>query len=171
MTARGGMMRLAERVPVISMWQPFASLCFAWDRERGDFAKCNETRGFRLPSRLIGQCVAIQATAKFPAARHISAALNDLCYGLWGCGYNYSLPFGAIIGTVKFGAPVPTGEAAPFQPDTEIAAGDWSSGRWAWPILAAEPLATPVPAKGKQGWWSIPAACLKARALTEGAES
>lgn len=149
-------------LPVISMWQPFASLMFTWDRERGEFAKAFETRGFRLPDRLINERVAIQATAKFPAAKHISKALNDLCYDLFGCGYNYSLPFGAIIGVVRFGAPVPTGELAPFQCETELAAGDWAPGRWAWPVMEAEALAQPVPAKGKQGWWSIEAERLAA---------
>lgn len=144
-----------EPLPVISMWQPFASLLFAWDLDRGDFAKCYETRKFKLPARLIATPVVIHATAKFPAARHISKALNDLCYDMWGCSYNYSLPFGALIGVVRFGAPVPTGEAAAFQHDTEIAAGDWAPGRWAWPVLSAEPLPTPIPAKGKQGWWKI----------------
>lgn len=142
-------------IPAISMWQPFASLLFAWDRDRGDMAKCFETRSFPLPRRLIGQRVAIHATAKFPASKHISEALNDLCYDLWGCGYNYSLPFGAILGTVRFDAPIPTGEEAPFQPDTEIAAGDWTPGRWAWPVIASDVLQSPIPMKGKQGWWRV----------------
>jgi hypothetical protein len=152
-------------VPAISMWQPFASLLFTWDRERGEMAKAFETRSFKLPARLIGQRVAVHATAKFPAAKHLSEELNDLCYQLWGCGYNYSLPFGAILGTVRFGAAGPTDEAAPFQPESEIAAGDWTLGRWAWPVLEAAPLVCPIPMKGKQGWWSVPAPMLDERAV------
>ena len=143
-------------MPAISMWQPFASLLFAWDRERGDMAKCFETRSFKLPTRLVGQRVAIHATAKFPAAKHISEALNDYCYQLWGCGYNYSLPFGALLGTVRFDASVPTDEERARQPATEIAAGDWTPERWAWPVIEADALKVPVPMKGKQGWWRIP---------------
>ena len=144
---------MGTTMPAISLWQPFASLIFTWDRSRGCFAKCHETRGFKLPERLIGQWVAIHATAKFPAAKFISAGLNDLCYDLYGCGYNYSLPFGAIIGQVRFGVSVPTGESAPFQCESELHAGDWTPGRWAWPILDAKPWIDPVSVKGKQGWW------------------
>lgn len=149
---------LGHDMPAISLWQPFASLIFEWDRDKGEFAKAFETRSFKLPARLIGQEVAIHATAKFPASKHISEALNDYCYQLWGCGYNYSLPLGAIIGVVRFGAPIPTGEEAAFQPDTEIAAGDWTPGRWAWPIMEAVRLPAPMPMKGKQGWWRAPRA-------------
>ena len=149
---------LAERVdlPAISLWQPFASLIFTWDRERGEFAKAFETRGFKLPARLIGQRVAIHATAKFPASRHISEALHEVCYDHFGCSYNYSLPLGAIVGVVRFGAPIPTGEEAPFQPAEEIAAGDWTPGRWDWLIMDAVALQRPIPMKGKQGWWRVP---------------
>lgn len=144
---------LPAELPVISLWQPFASLMFEWDRERGQTVKSHETRGFKLPDKLIGQWVAIHATAKFPAARYISDDLNALCYERFGCAYNYSLPFGAILGIVRFGAAIPTGEAAPFQHEDEITAGDWTPGRWAWPVLEAKKLGTPLPAKGKQGWW------------------
>lgn len=146
----------SDLMPVISLWQPFASLIFEWDGERGDFVKAHEARGFKLPDRLIGEHVAIHATAKFPARRFISSALNDLCYHRFGCAYDISLPFGQIIGIVRFGEPKPTEEIARFQPADEIAAGDWEPGRWAWPILSAIRLAEPLTAKGKQGWWKHP---------------
>lgn len=146
--------------PVISLWQPFASLLFTWDRERGDMAKCFETRSFKLPQRLVGQRIAIHATAKFPASKHISEDLHELCYDLWGCSYNFALPFGAILGTVRFDASIPTAEERAFQPESEIAAGDWTPGRWAWPVIEADGLKSPIPMKGKQGWWSVPAEML-----------
>lgn len=31
--------------------------------------------------------------------------------------------------------------------------GDYSRGRWAWSLTDVQPLAAPIPAKGKQGWW------------------
>ena len=145
-----------DLLPVISLWQPFASLIFEWDRQRGDFVKAHETRGFKLPDRLIGQHVAIHATATFPARRFISSALNDLCYDRFGCAYDISLPFGQIIGIVRFDPPKPTEELARYQPEDEITAGDWTPGRWAWPIISAIRLREPIPAKGKQGWWKHP---------------
>lgn len=148
---------VAGDVPVISMWQPYASLLFAWDRERGKFAKVFETRGFKLPGRLIGQRVAIHATKRFAPEAAITPELNDLCYDVFGCSYNHSLPRASIIGVVTFRASLETASERHRQPSTEIAAGDWSDGRWAWPVMSADPLATPVPAKGKQGWWRFPA--------------
>jgi hypothetical protein len=154
---------IAESIPAISMWQPYASLMFAWDRERGEFAKAFETRSHKLPDRLINEWVVIHATAKFAPETFLTDALRDLCYDMFGCGYNYSLPRGAAIGRVRFGVPVPTGELAAYQPETEIAAGDWTPGRWAWPVMETDLLAMPVPMKGAQGWWRCPASAIEAR--------
>lgn len=140
-------------MPVISMWQPYASLLFAWDSERGKFAKAFETRGFKMPDRLIGQRVAIHATKAFAPNAAISPDLNDLCYDLFGCGYNYRLPRAAIIGVVAFAQSRPAQDERPHQPVTEIAAGDWSDGRWVWPVMSCDQLRHPILAKGKQGWW------------------
>ncbi len=39
----------------------------------------------------------------------------------------------------------------------ELALGDYSAERWAWLIGYAEPLSEPIPCKGKQGVWRLPA--------------
>lgn len=139
-----------EWIPAITLWQPWASLIFAG-------VKLHETRSFRYPARLEGRVVAIHSAAKFPAAKHISEALNDLCYDTWGCGYNYSLPFGAILGTVRLSGCSSTDLSAGFQAEDELIAGNWSAGRFAWALDDVTPLGAPIPAKGKQGWWNIPA--------------
>lgn len=158
-------------IPVISMWQPYASLLFAWDRDRGEFAKAYETRGFPLPPRLIGQPVAIHATAKFAPERVLTEPLTDLCYDMFGCGYNFSLPRGAIIGVVEFGRPYLTASLRADQPPSEIVAGDWSDGRWAWPVISADRLVQPIPAKGRQGWWRHSASAIEARRAETGTGS
>lgn len=33
--------------------------------------------------------------------------------------------------------------------------GDWTPGRWAWELTDVEPLAEPVPWKGRQGWFTV----------------
>lgn len=35
--------------------------------------------------------------------------------------------------------------------DDQLAFGDWSPGRWAWPLIDPRPLAVPVPCRGSQG--------------------
>lgn len=151
-----------EFMPVITLWQPWASLIFCTERY-----KRHETRGFRYPAKYDGSIVAIHAAAAFPAENHITAELNDLCYDAFGCGYNYSLPRGCIIGTVQLGVPVPTEHCRPNFSREELAAGNYADGRWAWPLLDIWPLAIPIPAKGKQGWWKVRADVVHALAKTE----
>lgn len=151
-----------DRIPVITLWQPYASLCFVDDP---DLRKCNETRGYPPPEKYVGRRIALQAAAQFPAAKHISAALNDLAYDAFGCGYNYSLPRGAILGTVELGEPYyATDLVRQHLREEERAAGDYSDKRWVWPLLNPQRLPIPLPAKGKQGWWSIDARDLLAAA-------
>jgi hypothetical protein len=68
-------------VPVISLWQPFASLIFTWDRDLGEFAKAFETRGFKLPTRLIGQRAAVRSWQRglpVPQSRTPAALPSDV---------------------------------------------------------------------------------------------
>ena len=135
-------------IPVITLWQPWCSLVFE------DGYKVHETRSFRYPARLEGQRIALHAAAAFPARKHITEALSDLCYDAFGCGWNYSLPRGAIIGTVKLSGAYPV-EKMPPSSNEDWIAGDWSPGRFAWLLTESHLLSAPLPAKGKQGWWSI----------------
>lgn len=134
-------------IPVISLWQPYASLIFC-------SRKKNETRpaGTPLPMKYVGVPVGIAATASFPSLKLISEELHELCIDEFGCSYNHTLPLGHILGTVVFDARVPTTECLPADNDDRIA-GDWRPGRYAWPIRSVTPFAMPIPAKGKQGWW------------------
>lgn len=134
-------------LPIISLWQPWASLIFAG-------VKKHETRGFEPPLKYIGGYIAIHATAKFPAAKHISDDLHDLCLDVFGCSYNFTLPLGAILGTALLSGGIPT---VPCPPTTlaDRIAGDWSPGRFAWPLSDVTKFKAPIPAKGKQGWWRL----------------
>lgn len=137
---------VAAPLPIISLWQPWASLIF-------EGAKKHETRGFRPPLKYVGGYIGIHATAKFPPLKNISEELHELCMDIWGCGYNFTLPQGAILGTVILSGGVKTEECLPTSNADRIA-GDWSPGRYAWPLSEAEKFAEPIQAKGKQGWWA-----------------
>lgn len=143
-------------VPVISLWQPWASLIFEHDPWRGEYVKSYETRGHKMPDKHAFVDVAIHATASFPAQRLISPELHQLCCERFGEDYRDTLPCGVILGTVKFAPSLPTEEPREFIPDDEYAAGDWSDGRIAWPIFEVQAWAEPIAAKGKQGWWRWP---------------
>lgn len=135
-------------LPAITMWQPWASLVF-------EGAKPDETRGFRYPAKYEGCEIAIHSAAAFPALKHITKELHNLCMDVFGCGYNFSLPRGVILGTVRLSGCRPTDLVAGFRTRDELASGDYSTGRFAWLLSDIKILALPVPAKGKQGWWKV----------------
>lgn len=139
-------------IPVISLWQPYASLIFA--NLDGEYVKRHETRGFHPPLKYVGGFIGIHATAKFPPLKTISPELHELCMDIWGCGYNYTLPQGSLLGFVRLSGGIATDRAQPAS-DGDRVAGDWSAGRFAWPLSDVTPLPTPLPMKGKQGWWKF----------------
>lgn len=141
-------------LPIISLWQPFASLIFARMPGGDNYVKQHETRSFCPPAKYVGSCVGIHATAKFPPLKLIPEDLHELCMDVFGCSYNYTLPQGVILGVVRIHAARPTGGAVPW--DEDRIAGDWTLGRFAWPLSVVAKFESPIPAKGKQGWWKFP---------------
>lgn len=133
-------------LPIISLWQPYASLIFLR-------IKKHETRKRAPPLKYVGGYIGIHATAKFPPLKKISEELHELCMDVFGCGYNHSLPQGMILGSVVLSGGIPTEQAQPADYDDHVC-GDWRPGRFAWPLSSISPAATPIPAKGFQSWWS-----------------
>lgn len=131
--------------PILSLWQPYATLVFRR-------IKKHETRGRSIPDKHVGATIAIHSTAKFPPHNKISEELHELCMAEFGCGYNYSLPCGYILGTVRIGASLPTATTPPVDDDDRIC-GDWRPGRFAMPLSEIGALPTLVAAKGHQSWW------------------
>lgn len=70
------------------------------------------------------------------------------------------LPTGAIVGTCRLVACVPTTTSFPASLEDE-AAGDWSDGRFAWRATEFRLLARPIEWKGRQGFFSVPDSVLQ----------
>ena len=78
----------------------------------------------------------------------------------------YRLPLGAVVATAELVDVVQMGWGVESRPPflsvhgrrrhiaTEFPFGDFRCGRFAWLLENIEPLAVPVPAKGKQGLWT-----------------
>ena len=64
------------------------------------------------------------------------------------------LVYGAVLGTVEIVDCVPVEEIIHTLSEREKALGDYSPGRFAWVLRNPVAFSTPVPAKGKQGWWN-----------------
>jgi hypothetical protein len=141
-----------ERMPVITLWQPWASLIFTGDKK-------HETRAFPFPAKYAGRRVAIHAAKALPVV--IPMGLHLLCEHEWGANsaWREQAPRGAILGTVRLIHAVSTDHATPDAVDRVC--GDWSLGRFAWLLADKYRLPDPLPVKGKQGWWSIEAAVLQ----------
>ncbi|MCC6789763.1 MAG: hypothetical protein IT547_18175 [Hyphomonadaceae bacterium] len=137
----------------ISLWQPWASLCFTAFPGEEFPIKRHETRGWPLPQSMVGQRVIIHAAKNRKGlGRGMDAALHDLCMDAFGCGYNYSLPFGAAIGTARLVLSLRMEECQPTNDSDEIA-GDWSDGRFAWRLSEARAFKEPLAMIGRQGFW------------------
>lgn len=139
------------RLPIISLWQPWASLIF--ERVGAMPIKRHETRKMRPPQKYVGGYIGIHSTASFPARKFISEELHELCCKTFGAAYREELPRGVILGAVIVGGAYPTDQYAAASHEDAIA-GDWSPGRFAWPLVSPHKFPALTPAKGKQGWWS-----------------
>lgn len=64
------------------------------------------------------------------------------------------LHYGAVLGTVEIVDCVPVEELLPTLSEREKQLGDYSPGRFAWVLQNPVAFPTPIPAKGKQGWWN-----------------
>ncbi len=151
----------------ISLWQPWASL-IALGKKRV------ETRSWRPPQALVGQRIAIHASA-----RPVDQLARELLFRA-GVDPGMDLPRGAIVATARlwgvwkssrepiqgivpprgmsFLAEVLTSERHRDLPtdDLELALGDWSPGRCFWALDEVRPM-DPVPCRGMQGLWAVPA--------------
>lgn len=63
------------------------------------------------------------------------------------------LAYGAVIGTVEIADCLPVEELLGKLDTLERTLGDWRPGRFAWALENPIMFPSPIPAKGKQGWW------------------
>ena len=153
----------------LPLWQPYAQL-IALGKKR------IVTRGWTPPASLIGQTIAIHATAGglskrdelellarneciYDALRHLAPEI-DGDPRVVARDIREQLPRGAVIATARLvrvarisahGAD----RLALLNPE-EHAFGDYTPGRFAWILDGAQALAAPVPAKGRQGIFDVP---------------
>ena len=133
-------------IPALTLWQPWACLV-----EIG--AKPFETRHFEIPKRLLGKRVAIHAAARKCFTDFDQETVDEITEAFGQCGWNYSLPRGAIVATAILAETIPVErvKADPF--------GNYAPGRFAWRLEDVRPVRPHIAAKGRQqiGWdWAVP---------------
>lgn len=126
----------------ISLWQPWASALML-----GPAWKHHETRHWE--TRYRGR-VMIHAAKRW--TRDEVWALSELRRA--GFPLLGPLPLGAILGYADLVACMPTDALNPTVRDR--AAGDWSTGRYAWQFERHVLFAQPIPYRGAQGFFDVP---------------
>lgn len=134
-----------ETLAAITLWQPYAQLPFVG-------AKPWETRTRPYPKGYAGKRIVIHAAAAFAPKGVVGSRLDALCCAKLGSGYKHQLTRGAALGTVLMGECLPVEDVLPMLTEDEIAAGDFSEGRWAWRWLDAQVFPRAIPCRGWQGW-------------------
>lgn len=139
-------------IAAISLWQPHASLMFAF--LNGVRVKPDETRHWPFPAGLRGKDVVIHAAQRRVTRDEADSPLGDLCAELFGADWRTSIPYGAYLGRVRFDEPLRMSEHGPLHA-LDALCGYWAPNRWAWRTTDPRPLAEPISARGQQGFWRV----------------
>lgn len=144
-----------EPLIAISLWQPWASLLV-------NGAKIHETRGWLTKHR--GPLIVHAAKRSIPA--DVGLGVEAVCRRIWGQAWRAGMPSGALIGIVDIVNCIPAervypGGALTFTEMDNEACGDFSAGRFAWRAENPRALPKPIPFKGRQGFFRVPADVLK----------
>ena len=148
--------------PAITIWQPWASLI-------AESMKTYEFRSWAFPTRMIGQRVAIHASARPVRRDEVQGLIYVLMDNKWRengivdrdralallervLQAPKSLPLSSIICLATLGTPI---RDAALSAAIQVA---WQRGgehtNYGWPLSDIERLEPFVPAKGAQGWWT-----------------
>lgn len=146
----------------ISLWQPWASALFApYKGDQFHAIKLYETRHWKMPVYLHNEWVAIHAAKRDTKAERefwedivcenddYQRAFIDI--GILGYA---ALPRGSIIGKARFGPSQATSHYADWK-DVECDWGNYSPGRYAWPVIEKELFTNPIPCVGRQGFFDV----------------
>lgn len=141
----------------LSLWQPWAQLVALGD-------KTIETRPWGTPHR---GTLAIHATKAFPEEAQEACFHGPIMECLMAAGFETprELPRGVIVAVARLVDVKSMGngtctDLAPWVyelPQQERELGNYAPRRFGWLLDTIRPLAEPVPCRGAQGLWDVPA--------------
>ncbi|WP_395753353.1 hypothetical protein [Prosthecobacter sp.] len=118
-----------------------------------------------MPARFVGESIAIHAAKRETQDERdfwLQVVMAEerrkehaRAFGEIGIRKYWDLPRGAIIGEVKFGASIRSEDMDAEVIEREEWWGNYSPGRFAWPVLEFRHYLTPVPFVGKQGFFEF----------------
>ena len=143
----------------ISLWQPHASLIIIG-------AKPLETRSWPAHQPVIGTRIWIHAAKAKDDLIELAEYCQDLQEGFevdeYYDKYRQALVDGGLtkIGDIPLGCIIGSAVLIWSRPTSQVRDpgpfGDFSRGRFAWRMTEPKALPTPVPFKGKQGFFDVP---------------
>lgn len=169
-------------LPAITIHQPWASLVAGGAKpyETRDYPPPAKYIGQRIAihaGKNIDELVSIQDYLRASLrAEHPDTETEAIITALKGAGYARltELPLGSVVATAVLDGAYQCGEPSTayggrpcwtvrqrFGASRSINSnvpvdhfGNYTPGRWAWRMADVQPLPTPIPARGKQGWWT-----------------
>lgn len=134
----------SEPIKALSLWQPWASLVAVG-------AKIDETRHWSTPYR---GPIAIHAAKTLDLA----GAPDLLCEAALGPYWQKDLPRGCVVAVARLADCAPAERVASYLTPANLAAGNFSRGRFAWRLTDIRPLIQTIPVVGRQGLfnWTPP---------------
>lgn len=149
----------------ISLHQPHASLVSTGKKPYETRNRLTHVRGdILIHASLTREAIVTMWANGENSLRHYMEALEPLLEGNSPQSFNKaivsisaSLPFGAIVCVCTLGAPIQVMDNA--MPSGLMingnGFGDFSVGRWAWPLTNVRRFVKPIPWKGRQGWFNV----------------
>jgi hypothetical protein len=131
-------------IKAISLWQPWASLMACG-------VKRHETRHWSTAYR---GPIAIHASKTVD----IAGAPDKLCLDALGPYWSKTVPQGAVVAIGTLAAVTAAERAADHLTAADLAAGNFTPGRFAWRVEMVRRLQAPIPTIGRQGLfnWTPP---------------
>jgi activating signal cointegrator 1 len=136
---------LPDTFRAIGLWQPYASGI-------AHGLKSIETRHWATEYR---GWLAIHATLKRTYRREIYNPIVRPSFERVGIADHRRLPFGCFVAVCILRDCVPVEKVRDTLDPVEHALGGYSDGRFAWILSDVIRLEKPVPARGRQCWWSV----------------
>lgn len=152
---------VAAPIPILSLWEPWASLIVAG-------FKRHETRHW--PTKVRGR-IAIHATQR---VERVDGQLAELCEFAFDAGWQKTRPAGCVVAIANLTGCYAADHLAEGRPpllppifECDYLAGNYADGRFGFRLEDVRALAQPLPLKSRQTpfWLWTPPADLEARLL------
>lgn len=124
----------------LTVWRPWTWAMTALPPE---LRKPVENRGWPMPRALAGKPVALHAGKRHDDEGALLFIREIIGWDL-AIPSEHECPMG-VVAVVR------------FAPSVQAHPSPWFVGPWGWPLVDVQPLASPVPCRGAQGLWDLPA--------------